>query len=186
MTSTRYENVSSERERLILVDENDNEIGTISKADAHDATGTLHRAFSLFIFNDQGELLLQQRSPEKRLWGGYWSNSCCSHPRAGETMDEAVHRRLEDELGMTASLEFVYKFIYQADFGEAGAEHELCWVYVGRATSDVHVNVAEISDWRWISRAALDTEMAEYPDRFTPWFTMEWERLKEEIGRAHV
>src|SRR5690606_28257584 len=112
MTSTRYENVSSERERLILVDENDNEIGTISKADAHDATGTLHRAFSWFIFSVQGELLLQRRSSETRRWGGCWSDFCCWPPRAGETMDEAGHRRLGDELGMTASLEFVYKFIY--------------------------------------------------------------------------
>lgn len=183
MTSnTRYENVSSESELLILVDENDNEIGTISKADAHDANGTLHRAFSLFIFNDKGELLLQQRSPEKRLWGGYWSNSCCSHPRAGEKMEEAIHRRLEQELGMTANLEFVYKFSYQADFGELGAEHELCWVYVGRATSDVHANVSEISEWRWISPAALDAEMNANPEHFTPWFKLEWERLKQDFG----
>lgn len=182
MTQERYENVSSESELLILVDENDNEIGTISKGDAHDAKGTLHRAFSLFIFNDKGELLLQQRSPEKRLWGGYWSNSCCSHPRAGEKMDEAIHRRLEQELGMTAHLEFVYKFSYQADFGEHGAEHELCWVYVGRATSEVHANTSEISDWRWISSAVLDAEMHETPEHFTPWFKLEWERLKNEFS----
>lgn len=179
----RYENVSSESEKLILVDEHDNEIGSISKADAHDANGTLHRAFSLFIFNDKGELLLQQRSPEKRLWGGYWSNSCCSHPRVGETMDIAVHRRLEQELGMTADLEFVYKFSYQADFGELGGEHEFCWVYVGRATSEVRANTSEISDWRWISPAALDAEMVAEPKRFTPWFKLEWERLKSDFAQ---
>ncbi|HEX6927856.1 MAG TPA: isopentenyl-diphosphate Delta-isomerase [Gammaproteobacteria bacterium] len=181
--SPRYENVSSESEKLILVDEHDNEIGSISKADAHDAKGTLHRAFSLFIFNDKGELLLQQRSPEKRLWGGYWSNSCCSHPRAGETMEVAVQRRLEQELGMTADLEFVYKFSYQADFGVSGAEHELCWVYVGRATGNVQANTSEISDWRWISPAALDAEMAANPKRFTPWFKLEWERLKSDFAQ---
>src|SRR5690606_32863661 len=102
--NVRYESVSDDSESLILVDENDNEVGTISKSEAHDARGVLHRAFSLFIFDDQGELLLQQRSPEKRLWAGYWANSCCSHPRAGENTDEAVHRRLEQELGMTAEL----------------------------------------------------------------------------------
>ncbi|HEX7046669.1 MAG TPA: isopentenyl-diphosphate Delta-isomerase [Gammaproteobacteria bacterium] len=182
MNQPRHENVSSESEALILVDENDNEIGTISKADAHDANGTLHRAFSLFIFNDKGELLLQQRSAEKRLWGGYWSNSCCSHPRAGEKMDEAIHRRLEQELGMSAELEFVYKFTYQADFGEHGAEHELCWVYVGRAMSEVQANTSEISDWRWIAPAALDKEMATNPERFTPWFQLEWERLKQDFA----
>ncbi|HEX7029855.1 MAG TPA: isopentenyl-diphosphate Delta-isomerase [Gammaproteobacteria bacterium] len=182
MPSTRYENVSSESEKLILVDENDNEIGTISKADAHDAKGVLHRAFSLFIFNDDGELLLQQRSPEKRLWGGYWSNSCCSHPRAGEDMDEAVHRRLEQELGMSADLEFVYKFAYQADFGERGAEHEMCWVYVGYATSEVQANASEISDWRWIAPGALDDEMRARPEAFTPWFKLEWDRLKRDFA----
>ena len=182
MNQERYENVSSESERLILVDENDNEIGTISKADAHDAKGTLHRAFSLFIFNDKGELLLQQRSPEKRLWGGYWSNSCCSHPRAGEKMDDAAQRRLADELGMTATLEFIYKFSYQADFGELGAENELCWVYVGQATSEVQANTSEISNWRWVTPQALDVEMRERPKTFTPWFKLEWERLKGDFA----
>ena len=90
--------VSSESEQLILVDRDDNEIGYVSKADAHDGAGMLHRAFSLFLFNDAGELLLQQRAPEKRLWGGYWSNSCCSHPRRGESLDIATSRRLLDEL----------------------------------------------------------------------------------------
>lgn len=180
MQSPRYENVSSESEELILVDENDNEIGTISKAAAHDAHGTLHRAFSLFIFNSKGELLLQQRSPEKRLWGGYWSNSCCSHPRVGELLENSTHRRLEQELGIHAEIEYVYKFIYQADFGDLGAEHELCHVFVGRSDDAVKANTAEVSDWRWVSPADLDTEMAEHPDRFTPWFKLEWGRLREE------
>lgn len=179
MTVTRYENVSSESERLILVDENDNEIGTVSKADAHDAHGTLHRAFSLFIFNTKGELLLQQRSPEKRLWGGYWSNSCCSHPRVGETLEEATHRRLKDELGITAELEHVYHFIYQADFGELGAEHELCHVYVGRSDDAVKANQSEVSDWRWIAPGDLDAEMREKSGQFTPWFKLEWAELKQ-------
>lgn len=177
----RYENVSSESEKLILVDENDNEIGTISKADAHDADGTLHRAFSLFVFNDKGELLLQQRSPEKRLWGGYWSNSCCSHPRAGEEMDEAVHRRLEQELGIRAKLEFVYKFTYQADFGDEGAEHELCWVYLGSTSDEVNANSSEVSEWRWVKPEVLEAEIANNPNRFTPWFKLEWEQLKKEF-----
>lgn len=184
MQNSRYENVSSESERLILVDENDNEVGTVSKAEAHDADGILHRAFSLFIFNADGELLLQRRSTEKRLWGGYWSNSCCSHPRAGEEMESAVRRRLEQELGIRAELEFVYKFIYQADFGDAGAEHELCWVYVGRSDDAVQANAAEISEWRWVKPEILEAEIAASPDRFTPWFKMEWERLTREYPDA--
>ena len=127
--------VSSEGEELILVDRADNEIGFISKADAHDGAGVLHRAFSLFLFNDAGELLLQQRAPGKRLWGGYWSNSCCSHPRWGEDIDAAAHRRLGEELGIRATLRPLFKFQYQAHFGERGSEHELCTVYVGSADS---------------------------------------------------
>lgn len=95
--SEQHRTVSSESEELILVDRDDNEFGYTSKSDAHDGGGILHRAFSVFLFNDAGELLLQQRAREKRLWGGYWSNSCCSHPRRGETLPVATSRRLLDE-----------------------------------------------------------------------------------------
>ena len=120
--------VSSESEDLILVDANDKETGFLSKARAHDGQGVLHRAFSVFLFNEKGELLLQQRAASKRLWPGCWSNSCCSHPRRGETMRVATRRRLRDELNIDVELEYVYKFIYQAEFGEFGSEHELCHV----------------------------------------------------------
>jgi isopentenyl-diphosphate delta-isomerase len=96
----------------------------------------LHRAFSLFLFNDAGELLLQQRALEKRLWGGYWSNSCCSHPRRGESLELATSRRLLDELNFEAELEHLYYFCYQAEFGDAGSENELCHVFLGRSTDD--------------------------------------------------
>jgi isopentenyl-diphosphate delta-isomerase len=118
--------VSSDEERLILVDAEDNDTGFMSKAECHDGKGTLHRAFSIFLFNDQGHLLLQQRAAGKRLWPMYWSNSCCSHPREREAIAVAAARRLQDELQTDSDLEFVYKFIYQASFGELGSEHELC------------------------------------------------------------
>lgn len=110
LSAPDHEVVSCESELLILVDEQDREIGHGSKAACHDGEGVLHRAFSLFIFNEAGELLLQQRSAQKRLWPMFWSNSCCSHPRQGETMEQAVHRRLEQELGMTSALQYLYKF----------------------------------------------------------------------------
>lgn len=174
--------VSSDAEQLILVNEADEPVGFASKAEAHDGGGQLHRAFSLFVFNDAGELLLQQRSREKRLWGGYWSNSCCSHPRAGERMEEAVHRRLFEELGMRASLRYLYKFQYHAQFGEAGAERELCWVYVGASSDPVRANEHEIAAWRFAAPGALDDELARFPDRFTPWFKLEWARLRSEFA----
>jgi isopentenyl-diphosphate delta-isomerase len=170
--------VSSEEERLILVDSNDREIGTSSKSECHDGAGILHRAFSLFVFNEVGELLIHQRHPDKRLWPGFWSNSCCSHPRAGEAIETAIHRRLEQELGLDATLEYVYKFEYTALFGDVGTEHELCWVYVGNTTGEPHVNTTEVANWRWIAPHDLDAALAETPHRFTPWFKLEWQALR--------
>ncbi len=175
--------VSSEAEQLILVDDNDQPIGYLDKAGCHDGEGILHRAFSLFIFDAQGRLLLQQRAAGKRLWPGYWSNSCCSHPRRHETMDEAVDRRLEEELGMQSDLHFLYKFSYHATFGDLGAERELCWVYIGSANTDPVVNRNEISSWRWIAPGDLDAELTAEPESFTPWFKLEWSQLRSEYMR---
>ena len=174
--------VSFESDELILVDEQDREIGFRSKAQCHDGQGALHRAFSLFIFNPTGELLLQQRSAAKRLWPLYWSNSCCSHPRRGESMELAIERRLREELALSCDLKFLYKFIYHAQFGELGAEHELCWVYAGRTAAELKPNHNEIAAWRYVSPADLDREMVERPERFTPWFKLEWERLQRDHG----
>ena len=177
----RHEIVSSDDELLVLVDPTDREIGTLDKSACHDGRGVLHRAFSLFVFNPDGELLIQQRQADKRLWPSYWSNSCCSHPRAGEDIAEAVGRRLAEELGLTADLTFLYKFEYTAPFGEVGTEHELCWVYVGRSDQDPVVNATEVQAWRWIDRTQLTEELNANPDAFTPWFTMEWQRLSDEF-----
>lgn len=177
--------VSFDSERLILVDANDREIGHASKADAHAGKGILHRAFSLFVFNPAGELLLQQRAPTKPLWPGFWANSCCSHPRGGEDMDTATQRRLQEELGFTCPLEFVYKFQYHAPYGDAGSETELCWVYVGVSDAPVRVNDTEIAAWRYVKPDALDREITESPDHFTPWLKMEWQRLRGDF-REHL
>lgn len=169
--------VSSEAEELILVDADDHEIGHLSKAECHNGGGVLHRAFSLFLFNDDGELLLQQRSNKKRLWPGYWSNTVCSHPRRGESMGVATERRLRDELNIHSELEFVYKFAYQAGFGEAGSENELCHVFLGRAPTEVYPNEHEISAVRFISPASLDQELESNAEILTPWFKLEWQAL---------
>ena len=174
--------VSSEAEELILVDEDDKEIGFLSKAKCHDGHGILHRAFSVFLFDDAGGLLLQQRGASKRLWPGYWSNSCCSHPRRGESMQTATRRRLHDELNVVGSLEFVYKFAYQADYGDAGSENELCHVFLGRVPGEVRPNDHEIDRIRFVSAGQLEDEMSAAPDSFTPWFRQEWRTLVEAYG----
>src|SRR5258708_18622530 len=119
-------NRASDSESLILVDEADREVGHLDKAQCHQGRGVLHRAFSLLIFNDAGELLLQQRAASKQLWPRFWSNSCCSHPRRAETMEAAIHRRLYEELDLSCPFHFLFKFKNQAEFATPGAQHQLC------------------------------------------------------------
>jgi isopentenyl-diphosphate delta-isomerase len=172
---------SCDSESLILVDEADCEVGYMSKDRCHDRPGWLHRAFSILIFNDRGELLLQRRAGTKRLWPHYWSNSCCSHPRRSESMEVAIHRRLHEELGLRCPLHFLFKFKYQAQFDSVGAEHELCSVFIGRSSDRVRVDQREISAWRWVSPESLEQEMrGSGGARFTPWFAMEWQRIWQE------
>ena len=178
----KEEIVSFESEPLILVDKHDRETGTLDKAACHDGDGVLHRAFSVFVCNPNGELLMQQRAAGKRLWPLFWSNSCCSHPRAGETMELAVERRLHQELGMAAELSYVYKFQYQAKYSTLGSEHELCSVYLGRSNSAPKPNKTEIEAFRWVSADELNRWLAEHPDELTPWFKLEWQRLQTEFS----
>ena len=174
----REEIVSSDSEELILVDDQDREIGSEAKSVCHEGNGILHRAFSIFVFNSDDELLLQQRSDSKPLWPLYWSNTCCSHPRHGETMDVAVTRRLVQELGFECDLSYLYKFKYQAQFGEIGAEHEFCWVYVGYHDGPIDPNVSEIANCRFIDIKSLNQELADDEDSFTPWFKLEWSHIQ--------
>jgi len=171
--------VSFDSEELILVDADDNEVGHLDKAGCHRGAGVLHRAFSIFVFNPDGELLLPQRSADKPLWPLYWSNTCCSHPRRGESQSLAAERRLQQELGLSSSLRFVYKFQYHAQFNAEGAERELCTVFLGRSDQPPQPNPNEVAAWRFVSPAELERELRADSDgeRFTPWFRMEWERL---------
>jgi len=178
----KHETVSFDDEPLILVDREDRVIGYETKVNAHQGDGRLHRAFSIFLFSDDDQVLLQQRGGDKPLWPLFWSNSCCSHPRRGEELEQATHRRLREELAIDAELHFLYKFEYHAGFGARGAEHELCSVYVGKVETPVAVDVnpSEIADWRWIPCAEADRLIVEEPERITPWFVLEWQRLRTE------
>lgn len=178
--------IMADSDALILVDEADCRLGSMSKALCHEGRGVLHRAFSLLIFNDRGDLLLQQRAPSKRLWPLYWSNSCCSHPRRDESMQAATRRRLYEELGIRCELQFLFKFQYHAQFDATGAEHELCSVFIGLCTQPLRINRDEILDWRWVSLDVLYAELWGADNgHYTPWFKLAWARIWRE-HRASV
>lgn len=175
--------VSFDDELLILVDENDKEIGYLPKDKCHEGDGILHRAFSIFLINDKNELLLQKRSPNKLLWGNYWSNSVCSHPRKTESLEYAALRRLKEELGIALedNLHFLFKFQYSAKFKNIGSERELCSVFVGKYNSSLHPNLNEIAEIKYLSFNAIDNELKYNNTNYTPWFKLEWERITKEF-----
>ncbi len=170
--------VSFDDEPLIVVDSEDNVLDYRPKTDCHAGAGILHRAFSIFLFNGDGRVLLQQRSDQKQLWPGYWSNSCCSHPRRGERVADAAARRLREEIDIATPLSFLYRFEYRAEFGRVGTEHELCSVYVARSDDPVAVNANEIAQWAFVAPDALDRDLAARPEAYTPWLKLEWPRIR--------
>ncbi len=165
-------------EHVILVDEQDNPIGTEEKLRAHQDGGKLHRAFSVFIFNDRGELLLQRRARRKYHFGGLWTNTCCSHPRETETLTEAVHRKLVQELGFDTAVEEALAFTYRAVDADSGlTEHEFDHVFTGVYNADPRPNPDEVQEWRWSSPSKIERDLLEDSQRYTPWFRIALERL---------
>ena len=158
-------------EQVILVDEADKEIGTMEKMKAH-RLARLHRAFSVFIFNDRGELLLQQRASGKYHSPGLWSNTCCGHPRPGETIVSAAQRRLKEEMGFSCPLKEVFRLVYRSEFENGLVEHEVDHVLQGNYSKDPQPEPGEASDFRWISISALRTEIMNTPERFTTWLKL--------------
>ena len=173
--------------RVILVDAEDNAIGTADKLEAHRA-GRLHRAFSVFIFNDRGEMLLQQRAEGKYHSGGLWSNACCSHPGPGEATESAARWRLQEEMGFTCPIEHVSELVYRTDVGGGLIEYEYDHLFVGRWNGRPGPDPAEVADWRWVPMEELETEVAQHPRRFTYWFRVALLELQSEDrlpGRVH-
>jgi isopentenyl-diphosphate delta-isomerase len=155
-------------EYVILVDKDDNETGREEKLKAH-IEGKLHRAFSIFVFNKKRELLLQKRASGKYHCGGLWSNSCCSHPRPGEQMDEAIHRRLAEEMGFDCRMAHTGKAAYKIAFKNKLTEHEIDHVFAGEYEGEIHPNPSEVSEYKWISVDALKKDILQNPEKYTPW-----------------
>ncbi len=176
--------VSFDDEPLIVVDEDNNVLEYREKAECHEGEGILHRAFSVFLFNAEGKVLLQQRAADKPLWPLFWSNSCCSHPRRGETEAEAAVRRIHEELGVETELEYVYTFTYHAPYLDIGSEREVCAVFLGRVDGEITANETEIADWKWVTVDELTAALTNDPETYTPWFKMEWARLTGDFAET--
>lgn len=156
-------------ELLVLVDENDQEIGSMEKMEVHQK-GLLHRAFSILIFNSKNEILLQQRALDKYHSGGLWTNTCCSHPRINETTLQAANRRLQEEMGFTTVLKEEFSFIYRAELDGNMIEHELDHVFFGTFEGDIHFNKEEVNDFKWVSLPDLMNDVEKSPSSYTEWF----------------
>ncbi|GAA4146058.1 isopentenyl-diphosphate Delta-isomerase [Sphingobacterium kyonggiense] len=171
-----------ERNKVVLVDRKDNAIGEMEKLLAHQQ-GELHRAFSVFIFNDKGELLLQQRAANKYHGGGLWTNTCCSHPQWGEDVDSSALERLNYEMGLKSNLELVYSFIYYTTVENNLTEHELDHVFVGYSDQNPLPNDDEVQDYKWMNPTEILSDINENPSLYTVWFKQALPELLSKIER---
>ncbi len=156
-------------QEIILVDEHDQVVGVMEKMEAHEKA-LLHRAFSVFIFNSQQEMLLQQRATDKYHSGGLWTNACCSHPRPGEDTKQAASRRLLEELGFTVELEKIFHFTYNHPFDNGLTEFEFDHVFVGYYDGKIFPDKQEVRDYCFMSFEKIESSLKSYPQKFTPWF----------------
>jgi isopentenyl-diphosphate delta-isomerase len=163
-------------ERVVLVNEHDEPIGIEDKSRAH-LLGTLHRAFSVFILNPAGQLLLQKRALTKYHSRGLWSNTCCGHPRPHETISHASRRRLREEMGFESNLREVFSFLYRANLEDGLIENELDHVLVGQFEGVPAPNPSEISEWRWVDVAGLSVDLRRNPENYTCWFRISFDRF---------
>ena len=169
-----------ENERVVLVDPQDQQLGTMGKIEAHEKA-VLHRAFSVFILNSKRELLLQQRAFEKYHSPGLWTNTCCSHQREGETNFQAGNRRLMEEMGMSVQLKELFTFIYKATFDNGLTEHELDHVMVGFSDENPKINTDEVANFKWIAIDKLKKDLNERPEDYTVWFAIIFDRFCKNI-----
>jgi isopentenyl-diphosphate delta-isomerase len=161
-------------DEVILVDSDDNFLGTMEKMQAH-KEGKLHRAFSIYLTNDQGDLLLQRRAANKYHSAGLWTNTCCSHPRPDESNMEAAIRRLDEEMGISTSLNHLYHFTYKVEFENGLTEHELDHVYLGKFNDTPNPDPTEVMEWKYMPADELIKDVNKNPDNYTEWFRLSYE-----------
>lgn len=165
-----------QEENVILVNEFDEQVGIMPKMEAHEKA-VLHRAFSVFVMNNKGETMLQQRAAHKYHSPLLWTNTCCSHQREGETNIEAGKRRLQEEMGFVTELTELFSFIYKAPFDNGLTEHELDHVMLGSYTGNPEINVEEVANWKWMKPAAIKEDIAAHPENYTVWFKIIFEKF---------
>ena len=163
-------------EYILTVDEKDKVIGKEEKIKVH-REGKLHRAFSIFVFNSKGKLLLQKRAKSKYHSGGLWTNTCCSHQRDGETLEKAVHRRLKEEMGFDCELKEVFTFTYRVKFDDGLSENEYDHVFFGKFDGKPDPNPDEVDDWKWVSLEELRKDIQKNPDDYTYWLKVSIDRV---------
>ena len=168
-------------EQVILVDENDNPIGLMPKMEAHEKA-LLHRAFSVFVFNDNNELMIQQRAMHKYHSPGLWTNTCCSHQREGESNIEAGMRRLQEEMGFVTDLEETTSFIYKAPFDNGLTEHEYDHILIGYFNDKPNTNEDEVAAWKWMTLDDVKEDIKNQPELYTAWFKIIFEKFYEFIN----
>ena len=168
------------KEEVILVDTNDVALGTMPKMEAHEKA-ILHRAFSVFILNKEGQLMLQQRALSKYHSPGLWTNTCCSHQRLGETNIEAGTRRLQEEMGFKTPLKELFSFVYKATFDNGLTEHEFDHVILGYYDSEPIINHEEVTNWKWMNLEEIIKEIKTTPDNYTAWFKIIFDRFYNHI-----
>jgi isopentenyl-diphosphate delta-isomerase len=165
---------------VILVNENDEPIGKMEKMEAH-RRGVLHRAFSVFIFDKQGRMLLQRRAMNKYHSGGLWTNACCSHPKPGEVTIDAARKRLKEEMGFETEIKPLFTFTYNAEFENGLIEHEFDHVFTGVYSGDITPDKHEVMDFRYASMDEIQTELQHHPEIFTAWFKIAYPNLRSVI-----
>ncbi len=168
--------------KVVLVDRDDNVLGTMKKMEAHE-TGILHRAFSIFVFNSKGELLLHQRALSKYHSPGLWTNTCCSHPRLDEDVMENAHQRLVEEMGFDCEFTEAFSFLYRADVGQGLTEHEYDHVFIGKYDGEPEINPDEVEDYKYMSMEDLRDDIENHPANYTEWFKIAFEKVEKYLKK---